>query len=197
MVIKDQFIETYNPQQNPVELRAIKYLKEHSHVLLDHTGAPESCWFLAIKYLADILNICADPSLNDQVPLTVRTGVTKDISAFLQFQFWQQVLYLDHEETWPASRERTGRWVGVTDNVGDMLTYWILDEQSKQLLAQSVVCPLHSNHCVKFDPSLNKHLKRTASNGGTYGLPSNLIQNQIQISMLTMKKSLSHINSTL
>ena len=35
MFIKDQFIEPYNPQQNPVELRAIKYLKEHSHVLLD------------------------------------------------------------------------------------------------------------------------------------------------------------------
>lgn len=87
MVIKDQFIEPYNPQQNPVELRAIKYLKEHSCVLLDCTGAPESCWFLAIKYLADIHNICADPSLNNQVPLTVRPEVTKDISAYLQFQF--------------------------------------------------------------------------------------------------------------
>ena len=35
LFIKDQFTEPYNPQQNPVELRAIKYLKEHSHVLLD------------------------------------------------------------------------------------------------------------------------------------------------------------------
>ena len=47
-----------------------------------------------------------------------------------------------------------------------MLTYWILDEQSKQLLARSVVCPLHSNCRVKFDPSLDKHLKKTASHGG-------------------------------
>ena len=111
-------------------------------------------------------DICADPSLNDQVPLTVRTGVTKDISAFLLFQFWQQVLYLDHEDTWPAFKERTGRWVCVTENIGDMLTCWILDEQSKQLLARSVVCPLHSNRRVKFDPSLDKNLKRTATNGG-------------------------------
>ena len=35
LFIKDQFTEPYHPQQNPVELRAIKYLKEHSHILLD------------------------------------------------------------------------------------------------------------------------------------------------------------------
>ena len=128
LFIKDQFTEPYNPQQNPVELRAIKYLKEHSHTLLDGTGAPESCWFLAIKYIADVHNISADPTLKNQVPITVRTGVTKDISVWLHFSFWQPVLYLDHEETWPASKERTGRWVSVTENIGEQLTYWILDE---------------------------------------------------------------------
>ena len=35
LFIKDQFTEPYHPQQNPVELRAVKYLKEHSHILLD------------------------------------------------------------------------------------------------------------------------------------------------------------------
>ena len=63
-------------------------------------------------------------------------------------------------------QERTGRWVGVTEHIGDQLTYWILDEQSKQLLARSVVRPLHSNRCVKFDPALDQRPKRTASNGG-------------------------------
>lgn len=127
LFIKDQFTEPYHPQQNPVELRAVKYLKEHSHVLLDQTEVPESCWYLLIKYLADVHNICSDPTIRNQVLITVRTGVTKDISAWLQFSFLQPVLYLDHEEVWPASRERTGRWVGVTENIGDQLTYWILD----------------------------------------------------------------------
>ena len=40
LFIKDQFTEPYNPQQNLEELRAIKYLKEHSCTLLDRTGAP-------------------------------------------------------------------------------------------------------------------------------------------------------------
>ena len=98
--------------------------------------------------------MCADPTIRNQIPITVRTGVTKDISAFLQFSFWQPVLYLDHEGVWPASKERTGRWVGVTENIGDQLTYWILDEQSKQLVARSVVRPLNNNRRVKQDPAL-------------------------------------------
>ena len=128
--------------------------------------------------------------MNNQVPLTVRTGVTVDISAWLQFQFWQQVLYLDHEETWPATKERTGRWVGVPENIGDKLTYWILDEQSKRLLACSVVCPMHSNHCVKFDPSLNQNLKRSASNGGIYGLLQ--LPKMTLTNMMMMRKILNH-----
>ena len=33
--IKDQFTELEHPQQNPAELRAVKFLKDHSQVLLD------------------------------------------------------------------------------------------------------------------------------------------------------------------
>ena len=40
------------------------------------------------------------------------------------------------------------------------------DEQSKQLVARSVVCPFNKNKRVKFDPCLSKQHKRTASNGG-------------------------------
>ena len=76
-------------------------------------------------------------------------GSTVDISAFLQFTFWQRVLYLDHEEPWPHSKERPGYWVGVAHNIGDALTYWIYDDQAKRLLAMSVVKPLANNNCVK------------------------------------------------
>ena len=46
LFIQDQFSEPYNPQQNPVESRGIKYLKEHTHVLLDRTGVVRAIWFL-------------------------------------------------------------------------------------------------------------------------------------------------------
>ena len=49
--------------QNSVESQAINWLKRALHVLLDRTGAPDSAWYFAIKYLADIHNITYDPSL--------------------------------------------------------------------------------------------------------------------------------------
>ena len=58
----DEFSEPHNQQQNPVELRAIRYLNQGVHVLLDRTGAPDTAWFLASKYLAGIHNILS----NDQ-----------------------------------------------------------------------------------------------------------------------------------
>ena len=100
-------------------------------------------------------------------PRQYRTGVTPDISAFLQFKLWDCILYLDPEAPWPFFNERTAYWVGVTENIGDALTYWIYDDQMKCLLARSVVRPFCHNHRVKWDPSLvSSPSQYTASNGG-------------------------------
>ena len=72
-------------------------------------------------------------------PLQYRTGVTQDISAYLQFTFWQPVLYLDHEQSWSSSKERSGHWLGIAHNIGDALTFWVFDDQSKHLLTRSVL----------------------------------------------------------
>ena len=100
-------------------------------------------------------------------PLQYKHRVTPDISEFLQFTFWQPILYLDHESKWPASRERSARWDGVAHGIGDALTFWVLDDQSKQLLARSVVRPFNQNLRVKWDPSLvHDQEKDTATHGG-------------------------------
>src|SRR6478735_3122830 len=113
-MIREQLTETYYTQQNPVESSAIRYLKSQTQVLMDTTGAPDSAWFLAIQYVADVYNICSDSNLpGDMTPLQYKTGITPDISAYLQFTFWQPVLYLDHESVWLVSNERSGRWTGV------------------------------------------------------------------------------------
>jgi len=143
-MIKDQLTEPYNPQQNQVESSAIKYIKGQIHILLDRTGAPDSLWFMAAKYVADIHNICLDPRHPDSMtPIQYQQGVTPDISVYLQFTFWEPILYLDHEAVWPSSTERAGRWIGVAHAIGDALTYWILEDQSKHILAISVVRPFN------------------------------------------------------
>ena len=104
LYIKDGYSEPYQPNQNPVESKAIKWLKQASHVLLDRRGAPDGAWYFAVKYLADVHSICYHKKI-DMSPRQKRTGVTPDISAYLQFRFWARVLYLDHEEKWPSSNE--------------------------------------------------------------------------------------------
>jgi hypothetical protein len=100
-------------------------------------------------------------------PRQFREGVTTDISPWLQFTFYQCILYLDNENSWPSTKERSGRWMGVSENIGDFLTFWVLDDQSKQLLARSVVRPNNNNLRVKWDPSLAQQPGReTAQHGG-------------------------------
>ena len=89
LLIKDQFTEPYHPQQIPVESNAIKYIKEQVLRLLDRTGAPEATWYFAAQYVADLHNICSDPNLPDEItPLQYLEGSTPDISAYLQYTYW-------------------------------------------------------------------------------------------------------------
>ena len=166
LLIKDQWSEPHNQQQNTVEMGAIRWLVSATHRLLDTTGAPDTAWLLAMKYLAQVHKICYDPTIQT-VPHKMRHGVTPEISAYLQHCFWDPILYFDHEASWPATKERSGRWVGVAENVGDILTFWVVDDQSKQLLARSVVRPFHANRRVKWDPEFTKSTpKHTAQHGG-------------------------------
>ena len=77
------------------------------------------------------------------------------------------VLFLDHEASWPSTKERTGYWIGVCKNIGDMLTFWIYDDVTRQVVARSVVRPATGNLRVKWDPQLKPNTTRkTAKNGG-------------------------------
>lgn len=54
LLIKDQYTEPHHPQQNPMESEALRYNKDHVLKVLDNTGAPESTWYFAVQYVADI-----------------------------------------------------------------------------------------------------------------------------------------------
>jgi hypothetical protein len=63
-----------SPWQNPAELNGVKYLKSHSQVLLDRTGAPDNLWFLAQDYLSHVHNLSANRQLNWKTPEQVSRG---------------------------------------------------------------------------------------------------------------------------
>jgi len=149
-LIRDEFSEVENQQQNVVESGGIRWLKSAIHVLLDMTGAPAWTWFLAATYLADVHNHTWNNE-REFIPTTARDGITRDISRLLQFVFWERVLYLDHVDAFPQSKERPGYFVGCSPNVGDDLTFRIYDDQTKQVVNVSVVRPYTSNKRVKWD----------------------------------------------
>ena len=168
LLIKDEYSEVEHQHQNPVEGCAISWLKGAVHRLMDRVGAPDTMWFAAMHYLVDVWNHTWHPTLK-MTPHQKRHGTCPDISAFLQFSFWEPILYLDHEKSWSSSRERAGRWLGVAHNIGDTLTYFILDDQSKKILVRSVMRPLTKNVKVHWNPEFAKYdalATKTAHHGG-------------------------------
>ena len=58
-------------------------------------------------------------------PVQASLGETWDISPLYQFVFWQKVSYTNPGVTFPKDKHHPGRWLGVSPNVGDLLTYRI------------------------------------------------------------------------
>ena len=163
LIIADTWTEPHSPWQNPAELNAVKFLKNQCQVLLDRTGAPEDLWFLAQQYIADVHYVSAHPLLNWLTPAHVVGGDTPDISHILMFYFYQPVWYLDPTTSFPESKEKKGRFVGFAPNVGDILTFKILTDDTRHVIYRSVVRPANDkskdNKRVSFLEDVKTNLK--------------------------------------
>ena len=64
------------------------------------------------------------------------------------------------------------------------MTYWVFDEQSKRLLARSVVRSYRANSRVRFDPALDTNASlHTAHSGGDTKLSSEIIEAKLKTAM--------------
>ena len=131
--IKDRFTEPHHPHQNPAENQAIKWVKYHAQTVLNATGAPELVWTDCVKWITDIHNITANEALGYRTPYEKRHGSTPDISAFIVFHFWEPILYLEANNSFPDSKELPGRFLGIAKNVGDALTFVILSQKGTHI----------------------------------------------------------------
>ena len=138
--IGESYMEPHHPQQNPAE-RRIGTIKELTRRILDRSGAPAYLWYCAMLYAGGLLNITAQQNLSWRMPTEAAFRETPDISGYLQFTFYQRVLYLDPSASFPRNKELPGRFVGVAENTGDALTYYVLTDHTNQIIARSVVRP--------------------------------------------------------
>ena len=145
--ISSSTTEPHHPHQNPAERRIQEYKKGTNHIL-DRTGAPSYLWFYALLLWVGLLNILFGPNLGMN-PHKIATGYTADVSAYLDFTFYDPIYYYDEEEKFPSSKEQLGHWLGPTINCGDAMTYYILTANN-QVIARSTVRPAN-------DPATQNH----------------------------------------
>jgi len=132
--------EPHHQHQNPAE-RRIQEVKATTNVVMDRTGCPSFMWLLCMTYVVFILNCLAHGTLDGRTPTEVAFGYTPDISVILGFTFYQKVLYREDQQCFPGGRERSGRFVGFAENIGDALTYLIWTDDTQQLIVRSEVRP--------------------------------------------------------
>ena len=131
--------EPYHQYQNASE-RRWQTVKRVTNRLMHFTGAPPPCWLLAVQYVCFVVNHCAAPALDYRVPLSVLTGQVVDISPMLAFTFWEEVYYMVDDSSFPSDNtEKKGRFVGIAENVGHIMTFKILDDKLQVIVNRSSV----------------------------------------------------------
>jgi hypothetical protein len=133
--VDDHQSEPAYQHQNPAE-RKIQDVKRMMNSVMDRTGCPAEGWLLAALFVCAFLLLV--PNSHGEIPYTMVTGQTADILKFMHFHFWQEVFVESHKEN---KRKELARWCYPADNVGDALTYWVLLDNTKELVPRSNVRP--------------------------------------------------------
>ena len=129
--------EPQHPWQNKCE-RRIQDVKSFTNRIMDHTKTPDFLWNYCVNYVIYLMNHTSSRVLGWKTPIEMAFGSTPDISALLQYAFYEPVYYYDHDQSFPHSQELRGRFLGMAENQGDALTYYVLTS-SHTVIARSVL----------------------------------------------------------
>ena len=67
--------------------------------------------------------LCLSKYANGRTPLEINTGDTPNMPEYLDFEFYDWVLYRTNAG---LGEVELGRWLGVSHRVGRLMSYWIL-----------------------------------------------------------------------
>jgi hypothetical protein len=127
---------------------------------MDRTGTQASFWLLCLLYVVFLLNHLASDALGGLTPIEVATGQHPDISALLQFRWFEPVLYYVDHSFAADSPEKSGCWVGITETQGDAFTYLILTDDTQKVITRSTVHsaldPADPNFRARLNPGFSQ-----------------------------------------
>jgi Reverse transcriptase (RNA-dependent DNA polymerase) len=145
--IKDHQSEPGHQHQNYAE-RVIQEILRYVNVVMERTGTPPDCWLLCLLYVVDLMNHLSRDSLDGRTPIEATFNYKPDVSPYLYVHWWQPVYYAElSQKNFPSkSKERTGRIVGIAWDKGDLMTFMVLDDETRYVSTRSYVRPIDNEN---------------------------------------------------
>ena len=124
------------PNENPAE-QGIHELKKRWYRVMLKKMVPPRLWDYGFAWVCETDNICANMSryADGRTPLEIITGETPDISEYMDFDFYDWVLYRSNAG---LGEVEVARWLGVSHRVGRMMSYWLLPGSGIPISATTV-----------------------------------------------------------
>ncbi len=131
--------EPHTPWSNAAEA-AIRELKKGVGRQMVRSGAPKRLWDDCLEREAYVRSLTAHDifKLDGQVPETVVSGETADISPFALFKWYEWVMFRDTSVTYPDDAMVLGRDLGPAIDIGPAMTRKVL-KQNGQVVYRSTV----------------------------------------------------------
>ena len=124
--------EPYTPWSNAAE-GVIRELKKGVARKMIETKAPKRLWDDCLELEAYIRSHTAHDiyGLEGEVPQTLVSGETPDISEFAEFRWYEWVKYRDTSISFPEYKMLLGRYLGPSFDIGPAMTAKILKENGQ------------------------------------------------------------------
>ena len=124
------------PNENPAE-QSIHEVKKRWYRIMLKKKVPARLWDYGFTWVCEIENVSANLSkyAEGRTPIEIITGDTPDISEYLDFEFYDWVLFRSNAG---LGEVELGRWLGVSHRVGRMMSYWLLPPSGIPISATTV-----------------------------------------------------------
>ena len=159
--------EPYSPWQNAAE-GCIRELKRGVSRKMMKSGSPKVLWDHCIELEALIRSNTSNNiyMTNGEVPETIMTGDTADISHICEFAWYDWVMFRDNIPTFPDDKLILGRYLGPATDIGSALTAKILKSNGQVVYRSTLrhlnddehACPVHTSNRKAYDDSIADRL---------------------------------------
>ena len=122
--------------QNPVE-GVIGELRRKWYRVMIRKRMPEQLWDYGLRWVSETSSLTHTTAgvLGGTIPLQEVSGETPDISEYLDFGLYDEVWYKDNAG---ASPYEPGRWLGVSQRTGRLMTYHVLTQRATVISRSTV-----------------------------------------------------------